>query len=78
MASFIEVLEYLAPGKQYYGYGSEYEDIIWVDGEAPFTKKQFLAAFDKVDEMKAKAKADAEAKLQALGLTVDDLKALFS
>lgn len=78
MATFGEVMKYLAPGKEYYGYGPEYEDIIWMDGDAPFTKTEFLAAFDKVDEMKAKAKADAEAKIKALGLTVEDIKALFS
>lgn len=78
MATFSEVLRYLAPNKEYYGYGDQYEDIIWLDGEAPFTKDEFLDAFEKVDAMKQQAKEQAEAKIEALGLTVEDIKALLS
>jgi gentisate 1,2-dioxygenase len=78
MATLGEVLTFLAPDREYHGYGPDYEDIIWLDGSAPFTKEQFLAAFDQVDAMKQEAKAAAEAKLQALGLTAEDIKALLS
>jgi hypothetical protein len=49
----------------------------------PFTKEEYEAAFDLVDAAKLQAESDAiaarsaaEAKLAALGLTSDDLKAL--
>lgn len=82
MASPQEVLAFLRPDGGYVLVGSEYEGITFLECE-PFTKAQFIAAFAQVDKAKEKAEADAklkreiaEAKLAALGLTPDDLKAL--
>lgn len=82
MAKFTEVLQFLRPDGGYVAIGETYEGIEFVNAE-PFTKKEFENAFAEVDLAIAKAEADAlaakeaaQAKLSALGLTVDDLKAL--
>ena len=78
-----EVISFLVPGVEYTIYGKEYENIIWHSGEPAITKEEFEAGFQQLAEHRAKeeaeakaAKAAAEAKLAALGLTADDLKAL--
>lgn len=83
MAKSYEVLGFLRPNGGYVQYGEEYEGIIFEPQCEPFTKAEYEAAFDLVDEAKAQAEADkiaakaaAEAKLAALGLDADDLKAL--
>ena len=79
---FLEVVKMLRPNGGYVSRGFDYEGIEFLECE-PFTKAEFEAAFAKVDEIKAQAEAEAvakkaaaEAKLAALGLTADDLKAL--
>ncbi len=84
MASVIEVLDYLLPQGGWYIAGDTFNDIQWLDDSRPkVTKAQFEAGFAQYDAFKAeqdaKAEADkatAQAKLAALGLTADDLKAL--
>lgn len=82
MATVSEVLNMLIPEGGYIAVGEEYEGVEFLDCE-PITKAQFTAGFAKYDAWKAeqdtKAEADkasAQAKLAALGLTADDLKAL--
>lgn len=82
MAKANEVLAMLIPNGGYVAYGNEYEGIQFLECE-PITKEQFTAGFAKFDAWKAeqdakeaKAKEAAQAKLAALGLTTDDLKAL--
>jgi len=82
MATNIEVLNFLRPQGGYVASGLEYEGIEFVDCE-PFTKAEFEDAFSAFDAWKAAQdaraaadKASATAKLEALGLTADDLKAL--
>ncbi len=82
MAKSFEVLAMLIPNGGYVQYGTEYEGIQFLECE-PITKAQFEAGFAQYDAWKAEqeaeqaaAKAAAEAKLGALGLTADDLKAL--
>ncbi len=82
MALHKEVLSYLRPDGGTISTGDQYEGIEFITAE-PFTKEEYLAAFAKVDAWKAEqeadkaaAKAAAEAKLTALGLNADDLKAL--
>jgi len=82
MAKAHQVLGMLIPNGGYVQIGEEYEGIQFIDCE-PITKKEYLEGFDKFDawqtEQEAKANAAklaAEAKLTALGLTPDDLKAL--
>ena len=81
MATGAEVLEMLIPSG-WVIVGDDYEGIQFIDCE-PITKKQFEAGFAQYDAWKAEedakvvaAKAAAQAKLAALGLTSDDLKAL--
>ena len=82
MAKAHEVLEMLIPQGGWAMTGDEYEGIEWLECE-PITKAQFEAGFAQYDawkaEQDAKAEADkaaAQAKLAALGLTAEDLKAL--
>lgn len=72
----------LLPNGGYIMTGDDYEGIQFLECE-PITKAQFEAGFAQYDLWKAEqetkaatAKASAEAKLAALGLTGDDLKAL--
>jgi hypothetical protein len=82
MAKAGEVLSMLIPTGGWYVAGNDYEGIQFLDCE-PITKKQFTDGFAKYDVWKAEqdaaqanAKATAQAKLAALGLTVEDLTAL--
>ncbi len=82
MAQPFEVLAFLRPEGGYVQYGLEYEGIQFLECE-PITKEQYEAGFDQYDAFKAKqdadkatAKAVAESKLAALGLTTEDLRAL--
>jgi hypothetical protein len=82
MATAGDVLGMLIPVGGYVAIGGEYEGIQFLDCK-PITKAQFQAGFAKYDAWKAEQdakaqtdKASAQAKLAALGLTADDLKAL--
>ena len=82
MAKAYEVLEMLIPNGGWILTGDEYEGIAFVEC-VPITKFEFEAGFAQVDAYKAQkeakqitAKIAAQAKLEALGLTQDDLKAL--
>tara|TARA_R110000868_G_C10675676_1_gene747039 strand:+ start:549 stop:803 length:255 start_codon:yes stop_codon:yes gene_type:complete len=82
MAKGREVLEMLIPSGGWVIIGEDYEGVQFLECE-PITKAQFEAGFAQYDawkaEQEAKAEADkaaAQAKLAALGLTADDLKAL--
>jgi hypothetical protein len=82
MAKIDDVLLMLIPQGGWVATGHEYEGIEFKECE-PITKEQFEAGFAKVDALKAEreasaaaAKTSAHAKLAALGLTGDELKAL--
>jgi len=82
MATAIDVLNMLIPSGGWYIVGEDYEGIQFLECN-PITKTEFEAGFAQYDvweaEQKAQAaidKANATAKLEALGLTPDDLKAL--
>jgi len=82
MATSANVLGMLIPNGGYVLIGEDYEDIQFLECE-PISKAQFEAGFAQYDAWKAEQdakveadKATAQAKLAALGLTADDLKAL--
>ena len=82
MAKSYEVLSMLIPNGGYVQVGDTFEGIEFLECE-PITKKEYEAGFAKYDKWiieqekaKATAKASAQAKLAALGLTVEDLQAL--
>jgi len=82
MATGFDIPGFLRPQGGWSQVGDTYEGIDFITCE-PFTKAEFEAAFAQYDAWKAQqeadkaaAKAAAEAKLAALGLTADDLKAL--
>jgi hypothetical protein len=83
MAKSYEVLSFLRPDGGYLQIGTDYEGITFETHCKPFTKEEYEAGFAQYDAWvieqqatKAAAKSTAEAKLTALGLTADDLKAL--
>ena len=82
MATGSDVLTMLAPNIEWVIYGDDFDSIQWIKGD-PITKAEFEAGFAQYDAWKAEQdakevtdKAAAQAKLAALGLTADDLKAL--
>jgi hypothetical protein len=82
MATATNVLEMLIPKGGWVLTGNQYEGIHFLECD-PITKEEFEAGFAQYDAWKAEqdaakaqAKALAEAKLVAIGLTTDDLKAL--
>jgi hypothetical protein len=82
MAQGGDVLGMLIPTGGWIISGDDYESIQFLECE-PITKEQFTAGFAQYDAWKAEQdaqmatdKASATAKLEALGLTADDLKAL--
>ena len=79
MATYIEALEVLFLNKSFYSTGETYEDIVWEDGIPTFTKEEFLAAFETADQIKnekSQARVSAITKLESLGLTEDEAKAI--
>ena len=82
MTNGADVMEMLIPTGGWIMVGNDYEGITFLECE-PITKSQFEAGFAQYDAWKAAQdaqiaadKASATAKLEALGLTADDLKAL--
>jgi hypothetical protein len=82
MATNDQVLGMLIPNGGYVQVGTDYDGIEFLECE-PITKAQYEAGFAQYDAWKAQqqaeqaaAKAAAEAKLEALGLTTEDLRAL--
>lgn len=83
MATGGDVLTMLCNGVEFAIWGDDYDSIEWFGKPPAITKEEFQAGFGKYDAWKLEqdaeakaAKAAAEAKLAALGLTADDLKAL--
>jgi hypothetical protein len=83
MATGGEVLEMLCPEAKFAIYGDDYDSINWFDEAPAIDKTQFEQGFAQFDSWKLEqdqkiqlAKENAQAKLAALGLTVDDLEAL--
>jgi hypothetical protein len=80
----VRAIHLLKPNAEYSFCGEDYSEINWIvlEGDAP-TYKEITDAIKQVkkDEAQAlineaKAKTAAQAKLAALGLTVEDLTAL--
>jgi len=82
MAKGAEVLRLLIPTGGWVITENDFDSIEFIEA-TPITKAQFEAGFAQYDAWKAEQdakaaadKASAQAKLAALGLTADDLKAL--
>ena len=83
MATGANVLEMLCPQGGWILRGDDFDEITWVDDRPRCTKAEYEAGFAQYDAWKAEQDAEqaakklaAETKLEALGLTADDLKAL--
>ena len=82
MATAVEVLEMLIPNGGWVLTGDEYEGIQFLECN-PISEADFKAGFAKVEKFKAEQeklnaqrKEAALLKLSALGLELDDLKAI--
>jgi len=83
MVTGSDVMFMLCDNVEYAIYGDDYDSINWFDKPAAITKEEFEAGFTQYPAWKAEqdaqaeaAKLIAEAKLESLGLTAEDLKAL--
>ena len=83
MATGSRVLAMLCQGVEFTIYGDDYDSINWYGKPPAITKEQFEAGFAEYDAWKeeqeaqvAPKKAASEAKLAALGLGANELKAL--
>ena len=84
MSYLVKAIRKLKPNSEFVFSKDDYSTIIWhqLDGDAP-TQAEIDEAIEQVKadelaqaEAKATAKEVAQAKLAALGLTVEDLQAL--
>lgn len=77
-----QVLKMLCPGVEYTITGDDWDSIVWHDGKAPITKKQFLDGFAQYDvwkvEQDAVTAAAKAALLERLGIGEDEAKLLIS
>ena len=83
MATGGDVLEYLRPDGGWVITGDDFDSIRYDEGTIPITRKEFEAGFSAADAAIQQRKIEKEnkrlaaiAKLEALGLDEDDLKAL--
>lgn len=83
MIDYTAILSRKYVGSQWSLNGDNYEGLVWLSETDKPTKKELDDLWPEVQnemqlevEAKAQARASAEAKLIALGLTLDDLKAL--
>jgi hypothetical protein len=84
MSYLAKAIKHLKPTAEFSFIEDDYATIKWdvLEGDAPTQKeiddaiKQVKADEAQAQAIKATAKATAEAKLAALGLTTDDLRAL--
>jgi len=84
MSYLVKAIHKVRPGSQFSFVDDDYATIKWdlLEGDEP-TESEINAAIEQVKADEAQAKLDraakkaaAEAKLEALGLTPEDLKAL--
>ncbi len=83
MINYSLILERKYPNAQWTLNGDDYKGLTWLSDTTKPTKKQLDDLWSVVQaeiaaeaEAKTQAKVTAQAKLAALGLTVEDLKAL--
>jgi len=83
MIDYPKILEYKYPSDEWTLNGDDYSGLTWVSETPKPSKATLDGLWDEVQDLietkkqaKATAKALAQAKLAALGLTVEDLQAL--
>jgi len=82
-AEIVEALAYLAPKGGWMLSGDDYKDLVWLAEGNPPTLAEVEAEIaliparkEQAETEREKARLASEAKLAAIGLTLDDLKAL--
>jgi len=83
MIDYTKILEYKYPNDEWTLNGDDYEGFTWVSKTPKPSKATLDGLWQEVQDLiqaekqaKADAKTAAQAKLAALGLTVEDLQAL--
>lgn len=77
ISKIINAILSIRPNAEFTQKGNTYEDLEWLDVEqVKPSKTEWEYAIAKIEEVEQQKKATAEAKLAALGLEPDDLKAL--
>jgi len=83
MIDYTKILEYKYPTDEWTLNGDDYEGLTWVSKTPKPSKATLDGLWQEVQDLmqaekqaKADAKTAAQAKLAALGLTVEDLQAL--
>lgn len=83
MIDYTKILQYKYPNSEWILDGDDYEGLTWLSNTTKPTKTNLDKLWPEVEQIieakkqeKIEARANAEAKLQQLGLTSDDLKAL--
>lgn len=78
--SIVKAILSLRPGAEFsLSDKDDYSTIIWHTPDInPPSESEVMAEIARLNQEAADKKAAAESKLEAIGLTVDDLKALFS
>jgi hypothetical protein len=77
-------IEALQPGSEFRVRDDDLDSIEWLHGTSPISKDQILAKtsevqveLDAVEAAKVSNKASTKSKLEALGLTADEIKDTF-
>lgn len=77
ISKVIDAILSIRPNAEFTQKGILYEDLEWLDTEQTKpSKTEWESAISRIEEIEQQKKVTAEAKLAALGLTADDLKAL--
>jgi hypothetical protein len=83
MIDYTKILNKKYPDSQWTLNGDDYKGLTWLSNDKKPTKTELDAQWDEVKDLiaaeaqaKVQAKVTAQAKLAALGLTVEDLTAL--
>lgn len=83
MIDYTKILQYKYPDSEWILDGDDYEGLTWLSNTTKPTKTNLDKLWPEVEQIieekkqqKIQARATAEAKLEQLGLTSDDLKAL--
>jgi hypothetical protein len=76
-------ITFLKPNSKFELNGNTYNGLIWLSDDEKPTEQELIAVWPKVvaaqqtkEQAKLQARLAAQAKLEALGLTVEDLQAL--
>ena len=84
MADILKVIQYINPNAKFQITDNDVNQIQWLDGTTPISAEDINAKISEYETAKATKQADkeariasAKAKLEALGLTTEEIKDTF-